>query len=159
MRLDFHLEGVTQMEAGLMRAERAGEDAFQAAMFMFWQDIMDACVPKVPFRDGDLLESRYILRSWPIDGGFTAEHAAPVHEVPATHRRGEWKYLQKAMSEASAGAEGQLQRYWEQALARGTTLTNAPARHPDQMTSGSRRPTRERPRTARRRRPVARKRR
>lgn len=159
MRLDFRLEGEAEMEAGLLRAQRDGEEAFQAAMFMLAADVMDLCVPKVPYRTGDLLESRYLMRSWPIEMGFSAEHAAPTHEVPANHARGEWKYLQKAMSEGAAGADGRLQRYWEQALERGTTLATAPSNHPDQQRSGGRRPTRERPRTARRRRPVARKRR
>lgn len=132
--LDMKVTGIKEIEAALEKQRQRHDDAFRAAEFVVAGELLSELLPGVPVASGELRESRYVTRTWPVQAGFAAEHAIPVHELGA-HK----KYLQRPMSASSSSVPARVARLIPGFVAGGVTLATAPTSHPDQPTTIRRR--------------------
>lgn len=143
--LALRVVGVAQTRTGLERMRRRLTDAFQAGQFMVAQAVLTDLLPGVPVDTGELIESRAVTRTMPVQIVFGSPHAIYAHARGARRR-----WLQVPFSRAAASMAARTAAATTRALAAGWTLSTAPAQHPDTpRTSAPAR--RARPQRARRR--------
>ena len=143
-------EGIEALERRLR--ERAGRmpGAFAAAGFTLLHRVLDRVRPTIPRRTGELADSGFLMRTDPVVGGWSAAHAAPVHELDAG--RG-FKFHQREFMRALPGWAAEQAQLAEQYADAGVTLTTVSSSYPEEPPPGRpRSPTQRVRRPARRQR-------
>jgi hypothetical protein len=116
--MTMKIEGLKDLEKALGDMEENHPKAFAAALWQNGQELHRFSVQKTPVNTGHLRRS-YVVDRPDISGntitvlvGFSAQYALWVHEINKNYSKGDWKFLERAVDEASSG--------WEKRLAKRT---------------------------------------
>lgn len=135
-------EGLQRVARRLEELARKQADAWKAAAFVVAQRTLDATIPGIPVRSGELADSGFVQRTDPVVAGFGSNHAAVVHELDGG--RG-FKFYQRAQAARQPHIASEMAALVEDFASRGVTLETAPSNYPTVPA------TRERPASQRRR--------
>lgn len=125
MQLDVNVRGQKEALEAVAKATKRHADAFAAAVFVVASEVLSELLPQVPRRTGELVESRFVTRTSPVEVGFGAPHALAAHELGADR-----KFLQRPTSQSASTVPSRIARVLPRLLEAGATLQSVPAQHP-----------------------------
>ncbi len=118
-------ESAKRVQEALDEAKRVHKSAHEAALFIVAGEALSAALP--PVQTGELRDSKYLERQMPIEGGFSAAHAAKVHETHPTQR----KFWQLAFSASTSTLNRRIEELLPSLIAGRVSLETVPAVHPE----------------------------
>lgn len=97
--------GIDSSVASLEKTIEAGGKAYRRAVRVEAEKVMTASQLEVPVDTGRLKNSKFIVIHETSNGlvaelGYSADYAIWVHEIPAAHAVGKWKYLEDPIKRA-----------------------------------------------------------
>jgi hypothetical protein len=124
--MTMKIEGLKDLEKALGDMEENHPKAFAAALWQNAQELQRWSVQRTPKKTGFLRQS-YVVDKPDISGnkvtvlvGYSARYALWVHEISKNYSKGDWKFLERAIDEASSGWEERLAKRTQKLIERGT---------------------------------------
>lgn len=129
--------GKAKVIRNLLQESKAGRRAVAAGMYAVGHQIHAAAVKRTPIKHAFLRNSAYVAPPMgssykpTVEIGYGVDYAVYVHErTELKHKKGEAKFLQKAVDAASGSYLRDVARIAEKLFAKGAGVDAIPKRNP-----------------------------